>query len=242
MSAAVAAPSRPIARRAALSVGAALLGLLVLAFAASTATQLLDATHRLDQRALEALTLRFEPALAPGLYAAVGPTHIVYSTLAIATLVAALITRWRSLPEAVLRLGIVVGVSLALGSLVSIVVGRPSPLALRPDAPIGAEWRSAWQPSGSFHSVHALLCAALAHTLVRTWPALAVSAYPIALAAGAAAVYFGQAWASDVLAGFLIGIGVAELSRWAADVALSRLADGLVRAWAGVLRSHSRAS
>jgi membrane-associated phospholipid phosphatase len=219
---AVAAPSRPIARRAALPIAVALLGVLLLAVAASTAVQLREAAHRLDDRAFEALTLRFEPAFAPGLYAALGPTRAVYGTFAVATLLAALITRWRSLPWVMLALGAAAGLSVALGWVMSAIIVRPGPLAIYPDAPVAAEWRAAWQLGGSFPSVHTLVCAALAHTLVRAWPVVAVSAYPIALAAGVAAVFFGQAWASDALAGLVLGVLVAELARWASGTVLSR--------------------
>jgi membrane-associated phospholipid phosphatase len=109
-----------------------------------------------------------------------------------------------------------------LGWTTSAIIVRPGPLAVYPDAPVAAEWRAAWQLGGSLPSVHTLVCAALAHTLVRTWPVLAVSAYPIALTAGVAAVFFGQAWSSDVLAGLVLGVLVAEFARWAAGAALSR--------------------
>jgi len=183
---------------------------------AASAAQIGAAALRLDERGMAMLMLRFEPALAPGLFAAFGPTRAVYATLAGGAIAGALIAKWRAAPAAILAALASPALALALGTLLSVVVARPGPLVFHPDAPVPANWRAPWQAGGSLPSVHALVCAALAHTAARTWAPLAFSAYPIALAAAASAIFFGEAWASDVVVAFLLGVLVAESTRWLA--------------------------
>jgi membrane-associated phospholipid phosphatase len=214
---------------------------------------LLASLAALDARGTLELTGRFEPAFAPGLLASVGPQGAVYPILAAVTLLAALISRWRTVPLAALSLALCLAFGAEIWLLASHAISRAGPLAALPDLPVPPDWRVYWQDGGSFPSRHALFAAALGATLARTWLPLAVIGYPVALLCAATPVFFGAAWASDAVAGLVLGVLVAEAARFIARQLLylavrapralrGRPAPPLAVPQTGVLRSYSRAS
>ncbi|HEU5315963.1 MAG TPA: phosphatase PAP2 family protein [Chloroflexota bacterium] len=191
----------------------------------------------LDQRALTELTARFEPALAPGLLAALGPQGAVYPVLAGAALLGALVGRWRSVPLVALSLALCLALTAELTWMLGRLADHAAPLVAQPALPVPAEWRGPWQDGNAFPSRHALLMAALGATLVRAWPPLVLIGCPVALVSAAVPVYFGAAWASDALTGLVLGLFVAEAARFTARQAICLAIAGVHRLRRSVARS-----
>jgi len=193
------------------------LGMLLLGFATTSpsASHIYNILQDVDGRGLYQVTYKFEPALAPGLHAALGPVGFVYALLAVATLASALVARWRTVIPVLLSLGIAVALAFELSWVAGLVFDRLSPIIAQPETPIPPEWRAPWQPGGSFPNRHALVVSALAGVLSGAWLLLAVPAQLLALAASVTAMYFGVAWLSDVFGGILLGNTLAAVARYA---------------------------
>ena len=193
------------------------LGMLLLGFAAINpkASHIYNILQDVDGRGLYQVTYKFEPALAPGLYAALGPVGFVYALLAVATLASSLVARWRTFIPVLLSMGIAAALAFELSWAAGVVFDRPFPIIAQPEAPIPPEWRTPWQPGSSFPNRHAMVVSALAGVLSGTWLLLAVPAQLLALAASVTAMYFGVAWLSDVFAGILLGNTLAGVARYA---------------------------
>jgi membrane-associated phospholipid phosphatase len=175
---------------------------------------------RVDVLGVELLTRRFEPALAPGLFAALGPHLPFYGALVVFVLAAALLGRWRRAPRTVLAAVLAVLLALELWSTGGLLFERSAPLALDPALPLPDDWRFAWQAGGSYPSRHALLAGALSGVSLLAWLPLGLAAIGLTLCGGATAVYFGAAHVTDVTVGLLLG-GAASAAGW--------LGAGLVR-------------
>ena len=158
-----------------------------------------------DAYGIEALTSRFEPALAPGLHAALGPTLPFYGVLGVFVLFAALIRQWRSVPRTMLASLFAVLIGLELATVGAAVITRPAPVASGLELPVSEEWRFAWQARSAYPSRHALVAAALGGSALVAWAPLGLAGCGLALAGGAAAVYFGAAYVSDVVVALALG-------------------------------------
>ena len=205
---------------------ALLVALVILGHLALLAGGALSATfERLDAWGVEQATRRFESALAPGLYAALGPQPPIFLALSAFVLFAALLGDWRRAPRTMLATLAAVLLALELWGAGTLLFERGAPLALNPALPVPEDWRAAWQAGGSYPSRHALLAGALAGSAALAWLWLGLPAIVLALCGAATAVYFGAAHASDVGVGLLLG-GLAAIC--------GRLGAGLV--WSGRLR------
>ncbi|HET7769133.1 MAG TPA: phosphatase PAP2 family protein [Chloroflexota bacterium] len=180
---------------------------------------------RIDAWGVEEATRRFEPALAPGLLAALGPRAPIFLALGAFVLSAALLGDWRRAPRTFLATIMAVLLATELWGVGTLLFERPGPLALDPGLPVPEDWRAAWQPGGSYPSRHALMVGALAGSALLAWVWLGLPALVLAVCGAAAAVYFGAAHVSDVMAGLALGCLAAVCGR---------LGAGLV--WSGRLR------
>src|SRR5688572_8698164 len=81
--------------------------------------------------------------------------------------------------------------------------------------PVPPEWQARWETTTGYPAVHALLAAVLAGALAGVWPRLAIPAQLAAVAAALTPVYFGAAWLTDALAGYLLGNLAALYARYA---------------------------
>ena len=180
---------------------------------------LIAAFGRLDAWGVEQVTRRFEPALAPGLLAALGPQAPITMALGAFVLFAALLGDWRRAPQTLLAAVLAVLLAMELWGVGAMLFERAGPLAIEPSLPVPEDWRAAWQPGGSYPSRHALLAAALAGSALLAWVWLGLPAMALAICGGAVAVYFGAAHLSDALAGLALGYLAA---------ACGRLGSGLV--------------
>jgi membrane-associated phospholipid phosphatase len=203
--------------RIGLLLGVVHLGMLMVGFAAtsSKASHIFNVLQDVDGRAMYQLTYKFEPAFAPGLRAALGPTGVVYAVLAAGALLSALVNRWRSVPATAVALALASLLALEMGWFSSSVFPREAPLVQHAELPIPPEWREQWQSGGSFASRHALLVGALAGVLAAAWWVLAVPAHLLSVLAAATAIYFGVAWLTDAFAGLIIGNALAQAARYA---------------------------
>jgi hypothetical protein len=172
-----------------------------------------------DRYGIEALTLRFEPALAPGMYAALGSTPPFYGVLSVLILFAALIHQWRSVPRTALASLFAVLLALELATVGAAAIVRPAPVESRPELPVTEEWRFSWQPRSAYPSRHALVAAALAGSALITWAPLGLAGSVLALAGSGTALFCGAAHVSVVVVGLALG-GAAALA--------GRLGAGLV--------------
>ena len=176
---------------------------------------------QLDGAGSAALTARFEPALAPGLHAALGPTGAYYLALAVFVVFSGLLGRWRALPRTVLAALLATLLALELWAAGAALFARPSPAVLDAALPVPEEWRFAWQPGGAFPNRHVIVSAAVAGTAVLTWLPLGLAAIGLTLCGAATAMYFGAAHATDVAASLLLGGGAAVVGRLGASLAWS---------------------
>jgi membrane-associated phospholipid phosphatase len=92
---------------------------------------------------------------------------------------------------------------------------RAAPLTEAATLPVGADWLTELASRSSFPDGYALLAAALAGVLAGASRRSAVPAQLVAVGAALASLYFGLAWLTDALAGYLLGNVAAVLSRYA---------------------------
>jgi membrane-associated phospholipid phosphatase len=181
--------------------------------------------ERLDAWGVAEVTRRFEPGLAPGLYAALGPQAPIFLALAALVLFAALLGNWRRAPRTLLATALAVTLALELWGAGTLLFERAGPLVVDPALPVPEDWRAPWQSGGSYPNRHAVLAGALAGSALLAWVWLGLPAAVLAVCGAATAVYFGAAHVSDAVAGLLLG----ELA-----AVCGRLGAGLV--WSGRLR------
>ena len=176
---------------------------------------------QLDALGVEQLTRRFEPALAPGLHAALGPQPPIFLVLGLFLLCAGLLGRWRSVPRTLLATLLAVLLALELWGVGTLLFERAAPLTLDPALPVPEDWRAPWQAGGSYVSRHALLAATLAVSALIAWAPLGLPALVLALCGALTAVYFGAAHVTDALFGLLLGVGAAVAGRLGVSVVWS---------------------
>jgi membrane-associated phospholipid phosphatase len=108
-------------------------------------------------------------------------------------------------PRSLLGAALGVAFGFELAALGASVLPRPAPIVAVLDLPIDAEWQMVWQGGGSFPNRHTLLAASLAVSALIAWAPLGLASSVLAVAGGATSVYFGVAYATDVLAALVLG-------------------------------------
>jgi hypothetical protein len=142
--------------------------------------------QRLDTVLLAALPQRFEPAFAPGLTAALGPSALLYGLLVMVALVSSLVARWRSVPVTAVTLALAALVAVELSWVAAYLPQRPPPIAAQGDLPVPEEWRAAWLATHPLR--HVLVVSTLAAVAGGAWWVMSLPSQVVALAvAGSAA-------------------------------------------------------
>ena len=96
-------------------------------------------------------------------------------------------------------------VSILGNSIMKPMVHRPRPPLTAADQALTSERPSTW----SFPSGHAASAAAAAYVLSRVWPAASIPLWVLAGAIAFSRWYLGMHYGTDVIAGALLGLGVA---------------------------------
>lgn len=126
-------------------------------------------------------------------------------------LLAALVTACRAGPVVLLRLAVTAALSVAVAgaaaALLALLAGREGPGSLAAAGPFAFDLLSA---SGSFPAASAAATGALAASVARAMPRHAVPAWSIAAVLAGAGVAAGWHFASDAVAGLLIGVLVSR--------------------------------
>jgi membrane-associated phospholipid phosphatase len=167
-----------------------------------------------DAWTYHALAARFDPTVGAVLNLAFGRLGIAYGLLVIALLGSA----WRqraALAPTLLALAVAGAVVVELRLLGEWCCEHASPLAAGVASPVPLDWQAAWATATAFPAVPALVAAALAGLVGAIWPRLAIPGQMLAGLGAFTPVYFGAAWLTDALAGYLLGNLAATYARYA---------------------------
>lgn len=193
-----------------------------------------------DSAAVEWASAHYEPALAPGLYAALGPAGVLYVVLTVLTVFSALLFHWRKVAPATLSLLLATGIAVEVQWLTTTILPHPHPLTVPAELPADPYWQALWMGSEPSAGRHVAITAALAGTLASTWLLMALPAHTLASLAAAAAVYSGAARPSDAVLEYVIGLMAASGARFLVSWALPA-ALGLMPQWQRRNRTEVRA-
>ena len=174
-----------------------------------------SALQSVDIWAFGQLAGQFNPTTATVLDFAFGRLGLVYALLAGTLLVVAWRRRPLMLGPALVLLAVAGAIVLELRWLGELWFPHAPPMAQVAENPVPPEWQARWATTTAYPAVHALLAAALAGVLAGAWPRFAIPSQVLAVAAALTIVYFGAAWLTDALAGYLLGNLAALYARYA---------------------------
>lgn len=186
---------------------------------------LLDPIRDWDASAIRWVSAHYEPAFAPGLYAALGPSGVLYLVLICLTLLSALVCHWRRFAPAASTLLISAGIAAEVQWLTTTVFPHALLAGTLAETRVDPTWLAMWTESGLLPGRHVAITAALAGSLASTWLLMALPGVVLAIVAAAASVYAGAVWPSEAMLGLLIGLMAAAYARFLISWALPATLD-----------------